>query len=405
MKALFTLTITICCFCLSFSQKNYIKHTIEKGDNLTEISKKYNVTVKEIKELNPNLTSVLQLKTVIKIPQEENQNRKAESKKRIHDVQAKETLYGISKKYKVTIEDIKKANIALEKQALAMGMKLDIPADTNNNAQENQPEENSTKKEPKKKLAVFGENENQPNNIVYKTVLPKETKYGIAKQYGITVKELEEQNPEIINGLPVGYNLKINNPKATPQVTQEVITQVEKTNNEAPVEKTPDVEEKKKEIDTIEVTKQETNSDSVYVAKPIENRALADQLVQRASENLGVRYRTGGTSKAGFDCSGLMISTYGSLDIKLPRTSRDQSNFGYRISKSDAQAGDLIFFSTNGTGHVNHVGMVVEAIDGEIKFIHSSTHKGVIYSSTKESYYNRCFIKVNRVLNNKTDTE
>lgn len=389
MKSLSTLFLAICWSSFCFSQKDYIKHSIQKGDNLTEISKKYNVSIDEIKELNPNLSSVLQLKSIIKIPKKERLN-KAVTKKRVHDVMPKETLYGISKKYKVTIEDIKKANIDLEKQALAMGMKLNIPIDHQEN------ESDIKNDEPKKKLAVFNnENQNQSENIVFRKVLPQETKYGIAKQYGISIKELEEQNPEIINGLPVGYELKIKN--ATSRILTQEIKAVKKENGIAD-EKKPEINLPKEEITTPEIAIAETSSDSIAIAKPIENLELAEQLVAKASDNLGVHYRTGGTSKSGFDCSGLMVATYSSFDIKLPRTSRDQSNYGTRVRKEDAQKGDLIFFSTNGTGNVNHVGMVVDNMDGEIKFIHSSTHRGVIYSSTNEAYYAKTFIKINRVL-------
>ncbi|MEG0851230.1 MAG: NlpC/P60 family protein, partial [Flavobacterium sp.] len=67
-------------------------------------------------------------------------------------------------------------------------------------------------------------------------------------------------------------------------------------------------------------------------------------------------------------------------------------------ASEEAQKGDLIFFKTNGRRHINHVGMVVENVDGEIKFVHSSTHGGVMISSTKEAYYTRAFSQVNRVL-------
>ena len=93
-----------------------------------------------------------------------------------------------------------------------------------------------------------------------------------------------------------------------------------------------------------------------------------------------------------------MLTTYGAFDIKLPRTSREQSSIGTKISTEEAQKGDLIFFKTNGRSQINHVGMVVEVNEGEIKFIHSSVSNGVIISSTKERYYQKNFSQINRVL-------
>jgi cell wall-associated NlpC family hydrolase len=74
------------------------------------------------------------------------------------------------------------------------------------------------------------------------------------------------------------------------------------------------------------------------------------------------------------------------------------SKSGIRISKSEAKKGDLIFFKTNGRSVINHVGIVLEVIDDEIKFIHSSTSKGVIISTTKESYYGKNFAQINRII-------
>ena len=93
-----------------------------------------------------------------------------------------------------------------------------------------------------------------------------------------------------------------------------------------------------------------------------------------------------------------MYSTFGAFDIKLPRSSIEQSSIGEKIDDVNAQKGDLIFFKTSGRSRINHVGMVVEVTEDEIKFIHSSTHSGVIISSTKEPYYQRNFAQVNRVI-------
>jgi cell wall-associated NlpC family hydrolase len=71
---------------------------------------------------------------------------------------------------------------------------------------------------------------------------------------------------------------------------------------------------------------------------------------------------------------------------------------GVVINTGEAQKGDLIFFKTNGRRQINHVGMVVEVNDDEIKFIHSSTSNGVIISSTKERYYGKNFSQINRVI-------
>lgn len=128
---------------------------------------------------------------------------------------------------------------------------------------------------------------------------------------------------------------------------------------------------------------------------------MVKQLINTAQANLGVSYRTGGTNPdSGFDCSGLIFSTFKKFNITLPRSSIDMSKTGRKVDGSEIQKGDLIFFKTNGRSVINHVGMVTEVSDNEIKFIHSSTQRGVIISSTKEPYYQKAFAQANRIIVN-----
>ncbi|RZJ55055.1 MAG: NlpC/P60 family protein [Flavobacterium sp.] len=129
-----------------------------------------------------------------------------------------------------------------------------------------------------------------------------------------------------------------------------------------------------------------------------ENKYVVKNLIEVATDNIGVRYKAGGTNKSGFDCSGLVFNSFQSENIKLPRTSFEQSKIGKIIKFNDAKKGDLIFFKTNKSKQINHVGLITEANSDEIKFVHSSTAKGVIISSTKEPYYQNSFAQINRVV-------
>lgn len=141
----------------------------------------------------------------------------------------------------------------------------------------------------------------------------------------------------------------------------------------------------------------ETNDDD-YIANDEDTSYLVRQLINDVSTNLGVNYMYGGTTTDGFDCSGLLYSTFKKFDILLPRSSVDMARVGEVLKNDDIQKGDLIFFKTNGRRAINHVGMVIEVTSDEIKFIHSSTQKGVIVSSTKEPYYAKTFTQANRIL-------
>lgn len=142
-----------------------------------------------------------------------------------------------------------------------------------------------------------------------------------------------------------------------------------------------------------------TSCKSTSVSTSRSNK-LAEQIIESASKNLGAPYKYAGTTKSGFDCSGLVFTTFNQFDIKLPRSSADQSKVGIDLGKniSKAQKGDLIFFKTNNRSKINHVGIVIKTKDDELEFIHSSTSRGVIISSTKESYYEKTFAQLNRIL-------
>jgi len=138
------------------------------------------------------------------------------------------------------------------------------------------------------------------------------------------------------------------------------------------------------------------DNETDVVIGPTENY-LSVQMINNAMDFLGVHYRGGGTSRAGMDCSGMVTAVFDIFGMKLPRSSYEMAKVGEKIDLADAKKGDLIFFRTNGRG-ISHVGMVVENDGDEIKFIHSSTSKGVIISSTKEPYYKRTFVQANRVI-------
>jgi len=142
----------------------------------------------------------------------------------------------------------------------------------------------------------------------------------------------------------------------------------------------------------------EENDDDIVISEP--ENYVAIQMINNAMQFLGVRYRGGGTSTDGMDCSGMVTAVYNLFGIPIPRSSREMATIGEKIDSAQVKKGDLIFFKTNGRRAINHVGMVIDIVGDEIKFIHSSTSKGVIISSTKEHYYQKTFAQINRILSN-----
>ena len=118
-------------------------------------------------------------------------------------------------------------------------------------------------------------------------------------------------------------------------------------------------------------------------------------LVDEARKWLGTRYRYGGDSRKGTDCSGMTMQVYKKITgIKLPRDSRSQQSFTKRIKRTDLTPGDLVFFASKAGGsRVGHVGIYI----GGGEFIHASSSRGVIISSLDERYYTSHFHSAGRV--------
>lgn len=122
-------------------------------------------------------------------------------------------------------------------------------------------------------------------------------------------------------------------------------------------------------------------------------------IIKEAKTYTGTPYRFGGVTKKGMDCSGLIYTAFKANDIYLPRSSVDMSREGEKVNLKNVLPGDLVFFKTNRRRNVvNHVGIVVEGQGNEVKFIHSSTSRGVIISSIAETYWQRAFTEARRVL-------
>ena len=123
-----------------------------------------------------------------------------------------------------------------------------------------------------------------------------------------------------------------------------------------------------------------------------------EAVIETALEYAGVRYKFGGTSRKGMDCSGLLYVSFLEHDIPLPRTSHMIAQEGKHIPVSELQKGDLLFFrTTRRSGKINHVGLVVAVEGDDVRFIHSTTSRGVIVSSLREGFWNHAFVKATRV--------
>jgi hypothetical protein len=108
-------------------------------------------------------------------------------------------------------------------------------------------------------------------------------------------------------------------------------------------------------------------------------------------EWMGTRYKLGGNTRDGIDCSAFMQVLYSSLySQSIPRTAREQFDFSRRISRIELKEGDLVFFNT--IGGVSHVGMYLQ----NNKFVHASS-SGVTISDLYDDYWLKRFVGVGRI--------
>ncbi len=189
-----------------FAQDKGVNHTVVKGETIYQISKKYKVTVDEIFKLNPSAELGIKENDILII------TKPSEIDSNVHVVKPKETLYSIARDYKVSFGDLKSLNESVLTDGLKIGQVIKIPTNKVSIVEKEEVKTVSTPEkgkpiEPAKTIQIS----EQPvhGNFITHIVEPKETKFGIAKKYGMTISELEKNNPEIISGLPIGFKLKV----------------------------------------------------------------------------------------------------------------------------------------------------------------------------------------------------
>jgi cell wall-associated NlpC family hydrolase len=138
---------------------------------------------------------------------------------------------------------------------------------------------------------------------------------------------------------------------------------------------------------------------AAYSPKSSRGNTRIDSLVHFAEQYMGNRYRRGGTTSAGFDCSGYTMTVFKHLGIKLPHTSAGQALIGIPVSAGNMQKGDLILFrgGNRRRSRIGHVGIVISEKGEPVRFIHSSTSDGVRIDNLSGPYFRNRFVKAVRI--------
>ena len=185
------------------AQKKYRSHIVQPDETITTISKKYGISKRDILKLNPDAKNGIRENAVIILPNDGVIVQPGTGMSFvIHKVRKRETLFSLSQKYNVTIDDIKKYNKQLYANSLRKNDKIRIPqgmpvatTETDNPANGTNTAETSTEKH---------------------TVQAKETVYGIARMYGISINELIAMNPGLTSDLAMGTILNVPGKTVTP---------------------------------------------------------------------------------------------------------------------------------------------------------------------------------------------
>jgi len=153
----------------------------------------------------------------------------------------------------------------------------------------------------------------------------------------------------------------------------------------------------------IEVNEPNSNIEENEMSTPETPTEIAnsksDVIIDYAKQFDGVRYKYGGTTKNGMDCSGLVTTVFKSEGILLPRSSKDMATIGDWIDVKEVEKGDLLFFATKKNSRdINHVGLVTDVRPGFVEFIHSTINAGVIISNLAERYWYFAFVQARRIL-------
>ncbi len=171
-------------------------HTVERGQTVYSIAKMYDVKVSDIYRLNIGSDEAIKAGDKLKIPQKNTTVKSTPKTDKdndyiYHTIQTKETLYGVSKKYGVSGENIIEANPGLSHETFSIGKTIRIPTDVK-----------------QKQTTEVVENKKGTKEVYY-TVPAGETAYNICKKFKTSEKELLKLNPELAGGLRTGMTLRI----------------------------------------------------------------------------------------------------------------------------------------------------------------------------------------------------
>jgi len=277
-----------------------------------------------------------------------------------HKVKKNETIASLAKKYHVPVNDLKEANNRLNSR-IKPGDLLVIPP-----------------------RGIKAAKAISDPTATYK-VRKGDTLSRISKKSGVSVAELKRLNGLQSGKLKLGQFLALHDNYASEKS--------DKRASAKPSLRYSDLlNDKEYEQSLADLLEQDTST--VQTQNDTDFNSDTVKLLKiKAFDFLGTRYRFGGTSRNGLDCSSFVQQVFDEMNVSLPRTAREQFERGDVVARGDMQKGDLVFFQTYAS-FPSHVGIYL----GNNKMIHaSSTHRRVVISSLDTPYYRARYLGAKRV--------
>ena len=281
-----------------------------------------------------------------------------------HVARSGETLQSISRKYRVSVDELKSVN-HLSSNRLSKGEKIIIPSP-------------SAAKQTIENCSTY--------RVTEKDTLPK-----IARKTGVKMADLRRFNNLKGNKLKSGQILML-----TANSNGSCEIQVAKSGGDRLKIVSKELLNEQEYNDTLAELTEIDSDKPIDLAKKLEERSrqgAVTELKKSAFSFLGARYRFGGNSRNALDCSSFTQQVFREHNISLPRTAREQFRVGEIVARGDLQKGDLVFFQTYAR-FPSHVGIYL----GNRKMIHaSSKDRRVVISSMDTPYYTSRFLGARRI--------
>lgn len=277
------LALSLVFFIANAQHQDYTEHKIKSGESLYALTKKYKVSLQEIKDANPDLGAKIDIGTIVKIPKKgttaKKQEKKPVEKKEEkatetakeednssndfikHKLKAKESFAVLSRKYGVSIADIKKANSSLGK-AVKVGTIVNIPK------KESEPIKEEVKVEEPKNETPAEETSSSDVNVIKHKLKAKESFAVLSRKYKVSIADIKKANPKLGKAVKVGTIINIPQ-KATEKPVKEIVK-----------------EEQKQTEKVVETTQENNESEEVYIFHKVKSKETLSTISKKYKKTL-----------------------------------------------------------------------------------------------------------------------